>query len=317
MANVTKSAFIITLAIVLIPCAATQQKGQWVPGQSGLNAGVLPDSGFTYEALTISYSSDSLKDSDGHSVPMQGTYSFWALENIFLFVPKVRVLGGHLGVMATVTAANGSLTGAQSGFSTGGYGLCDVWAQPFTLGWHFSRADSYVACAFVAPTGRYNPGATDNVGSGFWGNHIETGTTLYLTKNKGTTANMTTDWEVHGQLKGSDFTPGQAFTTEWGLGQMLPVDKQMKKLLQLGLIGYDQWQVSANTGEIDGLIGSLIPYYSVHAVGFQSNFIVPVRGLSLFLKYEREYRALAQLSGRTVAFGGSWTLRRQRAQTEP
>jgi hypothetical protein len=81
---------------------------------------------------------------------------------------------------------------------------------------------------FVAPTGRYTPGASDNIGSGYWGNNIGTGSTVYLTKNKATTANLFTNWEIHGSKEtgnGTTLTPGQAFTMEWGFGQILPLKK--------------------------------------------------------------------------------------------
>lgn len=134
--------------------------------------------------------------------------------------------------------------------------------------------------------------------------------TFYVTKNKGTSANLFTDWEIQ---SGMNLTPGQAFTMEWGLGQVLPLKKDFSWLLQLGLIGYDQWQVSDNGGTIQvGPIiipASTIPFYSVHAIGFQSNFIFPVKGLTVFFKYEDEYRAKARPEGRTIAFGGSFTLR--------
>jgi hypothetical protein len=67
-----------------------------------------------------------------------------------------------------------------------------------------------------------------------------TGTTYYITKNKGTSANLFTDWEVHGARAGPDNTskkPGQAFTDEWGVGQVLPLNKKMTQLLQFGAIG--------------------------------------------------------------------------------
>ena len=96
--------------------------------------------------------------------------------------------------------------------------------------------------AFTAPTGRFTQGASNNVGSGDWGNSITTGTTLYITKNQATTANLATDWEVHGQKRGTDITPGQAFTGEWGFGQVFPLKKDFSRLLQLGVVGYDQWQ---------------------------------------------------------------------------
>lgn len=85
-------------------------------------------------------------------------------------------------------------------------------------------------------------------------------------------------------VTGNSNTPGQAFTMEWGLGQALPLKKDMSKLLQLGLVGYDQWQVSSNSG----IIASQLPYYSVHAIGFQTNFIAPAKGLNLFFKYYGE-----------------------------
>ncbi len=129
---------------------------------------------------------------------------------------------------------------------------------------------------FTAPTGRFTPGASNNVGSGYWGNAITSSTTFYITKNKGTSANLATAWEIHRKKSGTNETSGQAFTIEWGLGQVLPLRKDMSVLAQLGLIGYDQWQVSNNDGTITlpppvGVVpASVVPYYSSHAIGVQS-----------------------------------------------
>jgi len=294
-----------------------QQKGQWVPGQYGLNAGVIPDPGFTYVNLALNYSSSRLNDSSGNALPnITGTYSFWVDENIFYYVPKHKFLGGYFAPYISVNVANGSLVadiqGTNLGLNGGGSGLADTFVEPVNLGWHFKRADFNVGYAFVAPTGRFTPLANNNVGSGYWGNNLTTGTTYYITKNKGTSANLFTDWESHGQRKAastpagqfSNITPGQAFTIEWGLGQVLPLKKDFSRLLQVGVIGYDQWQVSNNQGLTKGF-----PYYSSHAIGFQTNFIMPAKGLALFFKFEDAYRALSTTKGRTIVFGGSWTLR--------
>jgi hypothetical protein len=56
-----------------------QQKGQYIPGQQGLNAGVLPDPGFTYANLTLNYSADTLKNANGKTVPLTGTHDIWAV----------------------------------------------------------------------------------------------------------------------------------------------------------------------------------------------------------------------------------------------
>jgi len=187
------------------------------------------------------------------------------------------------------------------------------------IGWHLKRADFNAGYAFTAPTGRYTAGASNNVGSGYWGNNLTTGTTFYITKNKGTSANLTTDWEIHGQKtvaspdQLSKITPGQAFTMEWGFGQILPLKKDMSQLAQLGLVGYDQWQVSKNGGNylLAGVpvAASRVPYYSVQGIGFQANYLLPAKDLVGFFKYYDEYAAKARPQGRTIVFGLSWTLK--------
>jgi hypothetical protein len=305
----------LLLFFTSVLCSA-QQKGQWVPGQYGLNAGVTPDPGFTYENLAINYSSSQLNNPLGNLASgVTGTYSFWADENIFMFVPHKKILGGYFAPYVSVNMANGSLVADIFTFqgNGGGEGLADTFVAPVNFGWHFSRLDFNAGYAFTAPTGRYTPGASDNVGSGYWGNNLMSGSTFYITKDKGTSANLFIDWEEHGQkttFRGTKMTPGQAFTMEWGLGQILPLDKKtMDKLLQLGFVGYDQWQVSSNSGTIGPLPASLVPFYSVHALGFYSGFIIPSKGLNFFFKYYGEVSAKARPQGRTIAFGGSWTLK--------
>jgi hypothetical protein len=43
----------------------------------------------------------------------------------------------------------------------------------------------------------------------------------------------------------------------------------------------------------------------VHAIGVQSNFILPAKDLALFFKYYDEYRALGRPQGRIFVFGFS------------
>ena len=292
-----------------------------MPGQYGLNAGVTPAPGFTYENLAINFSAGQLNDSNGQAVPnVTGTYSFWAEENVFMYVSKFKILGAKFVPYIELAYANGSVVadlavapGADLKLAGGGSGYGDTYVEPAALGWNFKRADVTVAYAFVAPTGRYSAGASDNVGSGYWGNIVNAGATVYLTKNKGTTANLFTVWEAHGKKEGTNETPGQAFTTEWGFGQVLPLKKDFSRLLQLGLVGYDQWQITDNGGTttVGGVVvpASTLPYYSVHSIGFQSNFILPKKNLSFFFKYYNEISAKARSEGRTFVFGGSWTLK--------
>lgn len=243
-----------------------------MPGQFGLNAGIMPSPGFTYANMESNYNTSTLDDNNGNAIPPKPTLNLWVVENIFEFVvPNTKFLGGNLGFLIIVpTIANG---------------------------------------------------ARNNIGSGYFGIHVIMGATVYLTKNKGTSANIFTDWEVHGQKQGTNGTyktPGQAFTDEWGFGQILPLSKDLSKLIQIGAIGYDQWQITANGGTfaITGPLGntlilpaSALPFYSVHAAGGQVAFITPKKNLVLFFKYQHEFAAYSHTLGDTVVFGGSWTLR--------
>jgi hypothetical protein len=325
-----ETAVIACMLLAGASSALAQQKGQWVPGQFGLNAGNVPAPGFTYANQTINYSANRLNDSDGNRILLNvtGTYAFWLNENIIYYVPSGKVLGGYYMPYIALNFASGSLVADLPLGSTnlsaagGGSGFSDMYVQPLNLGWHLKRTDVNAGYSFVAPTGRYNAGASNNVGSGYWGNNITTGATYYVTKNKGTSANLLTAWEFnHGrrqtastpQGQFSQKTPGQAFTMEWGIGQVLPLKKDMSKLLQLGVVGYDQWQVSSNRGSVIvagiSVPASTLPYYSVHGIGVQSNFIMPAKNLAAFFKYYDEYSAKARPQGRTFVFGLSWTLR--------
>jgi len=321
--------FRIKLETIVLGCmllggtssALAQQKGQWVPGQFGLNAGVIPDPGITYANLALNYSASQLNGPNGNRVPsINGTYSFWVDENIIYFVPKHKILGGYFMPYIALNYANGELvaniTGTNLSGGGGGSGFADTFVEPLNIGWHFGkRVDFNAGYAFTAPTGRFTQGASNNVGSGYWGNDITSGTTLYMTKNHGTTANFATAWEIHGQKSGTNITPGQAFTDEWGIGQVLPLKKDMSMLAQLGFVGYDQWQVSNSSGTLGPIPESLIPFYSVHAMGVQANFIMPAKALVGFFKYYDEYRAVARPEGRTFVFGFSWTLRIPKPQS--
>jgi hypothetical protein len=332
-----KFAVIVAITLSMGSSLMAQQKGQYQPGQYGLNAGVLPDPGITYMNLTLNYNASRLNFANGTPVNITGTYNVWAMENIFMYVPKFKVLGAKFAPMiAFPTIATGSLTlpflGDGVTVGTGGFGLADTWFQPLTLGWHLPRADVSAIYAFMAPTGRYTPGATDNIGSGYWGNDFSGAGTFYLTKNMGTTANFMGDWEIHGSKTtrstdiSTDFgtlplnvqvTPGAAFTDEWGFGQAIPLNKPflktktITKVAQLGLIGYDQAQVSRNTSSntIVDAFERLVPFYYVHAIGFQANYIDLAKDWNVFFKYENEYSASAHPQGTTIVFGATYTFR--------
>jgi hypothetical protein len=100
------------LTLFLLNCASPlpgQQKPQWMPGQVGLNAGILPSPGFSYVNLTIGYRSGAFNGPSGSAIPVTGNYNVWAVENFFYYVPDLKVLHGNIGMALILTPATGSL----------------------------------------------------------------------------------------------------------------------------------------------------------------------------------------------------------------
>ena len=69
----------------------------------------------------------------------------------------------------------------------------------------------------------------------------------------------------------------------------LPMQKDMKSLLQFGLEGYGQWQTTDNSGPGANPILSNI-HYKVNGIGFGANVILPPKGVVLMMvRYIDEY----------------------------
>src|ERR1700751_2375591 len=180
-------AILVGIALAGASSATAQLKGHYQPGQYGLNAGVLPDPGITYVNLSLNYNAGRLNFANGNPVNATGTYNVWALQNIFFYVPNWKILGAKFApFIAFPIIATGSLTlpflGDGVTVQTGGFGLADTWVEPGNLGWQLPRADVWTGYAFMAPTGRYIPGAVNNIGSGYWGTNFNGGGAFYLTK---------------------------------------------------------------------------------------------------------------------------------------
>ena len=252
---------------------------------------------------------------------MTGTYSFWVDENIFYYVPEHKFLGGYFMPYIALNYASGSLVAELSTWDQSGCmreadrvlptrtSSHSIWAG--ILGNELTSTPDT-----VSPP---QPAATRQERTTTWvpdiGATISPRAPRYTSpRTKGTTANFATDWEIHGQRTAasvpagqtSKITPGQAFTDEWGLGQVLPLKKDMSLLGQLGVVGYDQWQVSSNGGIylVAGLpvAASRVPYYSVHAIGVQANFILPAKNLVAFSNTTMSTGHWHVRKGRTIVF---------------
>jgi len=66
-----------------------------------------------------------------------------------------------------------------------GTGLADAYLLPLILGWNGrAHIGARAMAGIVAPTGRFEATANDNVGSGYWSPTLASGQTVQMLKNK-------------------------------------------------------------------------------------------------------------------------------------
>lgn len=286
--------------------AVAPLRGVYTPGFSATNSGVLPEPGFTYSNTFLDYSFNQAKCTVcGELNP---NVDVLIDVNVFMWVGKKKILGGNYGLVAGLSVTNSALSLAgEENQSTvgGGGGFADSFYQPVTMGWHLKRADITAAYAFFAPTGRFNAGASNNTGSGHWTNAPTAGETFYLTKNKGTAFSAYEMYEFHTTQQGTNIHPGQTFDLDYSLTQILPLQKDMHTLLQVGVVGYGQWQTSNNSGP--GVDPQHPGHYRVNAIGGAANVILPVRKVAVGFKLMKEFSNSYTVQGYSLQITGAIT----------
>jgi hypothetical protein len=126
--------------------------------------------------------------------------------------------------------------GTLSGFS-------DLYVVPLGLSWGFKQVDVGLYYGFYAPTGRYETGADDNLGLGFWTHQFQGYGYFYPSPSRATAFMVGLTYEANSHIKDADVKPGNRFSLEWGVSQYL------SETVELGVQGGHNWQVSDDTGK--------------------------------------------------------------------
>jgi len=278
---------VIALSLFVVPSHA-QIRGVYPLGMSATNSGVTPESGFTYVNQFLFYSRDQLKGPDGE-VLATGQNSVMMDMNSLVWVSKdgIRKLGGALFSMSATIG-----------------GLADSYYQPFILGWRKTRADIRAVYGFLAPSGRFNVDASNNVGSGYWTHALSSGETFYLTANKATAISAFQMYEIHTTQQGTQIHPGQTLNLDYSLTHVLPLQNDLR--VQLGVVGYEQWQTTDKTGPTI-TPAQATAHYRVNAIGFVANLLLPARKVNLGVKYFKEFSNRSTFQGYSLQISGAIT----------
>jgi len=282
--------------------ARAQNRGVYPLGMSAVGSGVMPAPGFTYSNLFLFYARDRSVDAEGEVVTT-GSNSVLMDMNGFVWSAPKEVLGGaRFAVSVTLPIANNSLASDVTGAISGGGGFADSYYQPVILGWSLTRLDVRAIYGFLAPTGRFEAGAPDNVGSGYWTHVLASGQTFYLTTDRRTAVSAFQMYEFHGTQEGTGIQPGQTFDLDYSVTRLFPLEEDL--LLQLGVVGYGGWQTTDKEGP------AVTPEqaetrYAVHALGFTGNLSFPARKAGLGLKYYKEFSNRSTFEGYSLQITGS------------
>jgi len=294
-------AFTVLRALVGCDGAWAQNRGVYPLGMSAINSGITAEPGVSYANLFLFYSRNESKGPDGESLAT-GHNSVLMDMNSFVWVTNLEVLGARYSASATIPIANNSLASDVAGSISGGGGFADSYYQPVILGWRTDRVGIRAIYGFLAPTGRFEAGADDNVGSGYWTHVLASGQTVYLTADKRTAVSAFQMYEFHGTQEGTDVKPGQTINLDYSVTRMLSLSEDMT--LQMGVAGYEQRQTTDKNGPTI-IEDQADARYKVNAIGVAGNLGLPARGVVLGLRYYKEFSNRSTFQGYSLQITGS------------
>lgn len=309
--------FCLVLAAACALPASAQLRGEYSPGSYISGAGSVPDPGFSYSNQFWYNTADRLYGPKGKLKNDDDDYFALTDNNSFTFVPNAKLWGAKLEFMVDLAISSSRFVTIDASVAkkkaddatpaplvkapveVGAVGISDTNFVPFDLGWSFPRLDLQAGLSVYATTGRYQPGAEDNLASGFWSVGPQVGATIYLTKNKSNQVSLYTyyAWNTHQQR--TQNIPGQDVSFDYSLSHTFTFGKDGKWSVLAGPAGYGQWQTTANQRP-----DSLGNRYTIDGIGFTTNFTTPYKGIYIGTSQLWEYNAKATYEGRTSVITG-------------
>jgi hypothetical protein len=261
-----------------------QPSAQYVPGSEGIKGASLPPPGFYFRDYNYFYWADQLNDPTGHKggPPNFQTVTYANIPRA-IWITDVKFLGGFVGVDGLLPLVDQHVKAGGLDGTT--FGIGDLFGEG-TLSWHVKQFDFAVGSGVWAPTGDFSPGST-RVGAGFWTFMQTAGATWYIDEAKTWAVSALNRFEFNTEQRDTHVTPGDAYTLEWG------VSKSVCKEADLGVVGYYQRQVTANSDKLSSL-------NSVAAVGPEVSFMFPKQMIFVSLRYNYEFMAKSRAQGNAV-----------------
>ncbi len=319
----------VLLLVGSVSGASALETGHYVPGIINIRDFLMPSQAGVYgSAYNFYYQSGRLNDRNGEEVGLRfptgdvidPDVDAYVLTPVLTWVTDWKLLGARYGSLVAPSVSNTSL-GASTEVEgergttpiTSQFGLGDLYVQPLWLGWRLEHGALSAGWGFYAPTGKYHTEQIDfgggpvrvpsleNIGLGFWTNQFQAAGLWFPFKHEATAVSVAGTYEVHSEKEDFHLTPGNNFTLNWGVSQYLPLPWFEGKAAEIGVAGYDSWQVTSDQGSDapDGVLDQ------VHAAGFQLGIADPGPPWALNFHYLYEYQSEDRLQGHVVSLNAS------------
>jgi hypothetical protein len=316
-----------------IGSARAASSAHYTPGFYNIRDFFVGAPGWYVVPYNYFYTSDQFNDRDGNAVnsitikPGPGpsvtlkvspSVDIYAFSPTLIWIPPWKLDDVKFGAYicpsfanSNIDAAISSLEGRGVNASTSSFGVGDLFVQPIWLDYTMKHWDFSLAYGFYAPVGRYNtvtvklpivgPVTTtspDNIGEGFWTHQIQGAMAWYPWADQRMAAVAALTYEINSSKEGIDMTPGQHLTLNWGISEYLPLTKDQKFLLEIGPAGYDDWQITNDSGSA---ATNPTVHQQVHAAGGQVGLVYVPWSAALEFHAFDEFSATARLQG--AAYG--------------
>lgn len=286
--------------LLLIPSLAFAGPagGHYTSGVNLLERGSIPPPGFYTKHMLLHYTANTLNDRDGNELKVPGrdgvkratpfSVDSTVLVNRLLYVTEKTFLGANYAMHAIIPLSYPRVTNPKGQRQEHG-GLGDIALEPLLLAWHTDSMDAAYGLAVYLPTGEWKEDNVANIGKNFYTMMQTLGATWSLDDAKTVKFGGKMRYEVHFRHLTQDVTQGDNLTLELGLS------KAVLPTVQLGLVGFGQWQVTKDRGR--DVRWDRDVRDRVYGIGPEVVWAIPAAKASLVFNYTREFEAVDRPQG--------------------
>lgn len=285
------SAVLVFLLVLGISGALAGPNNHYVNGVEGIKGASVPPPGMYYKMYNVFYTAGETMDQNGNEAPIGFDLNVFAIANRFIWVTDKKFLGGDFFMDTTIPLMKTDLEIGALGVNSDDSGIGDICLEPVGLAWHGPRYDAAVGLALYLPTGDFDITNPASNGKGFYTFMTTFGGTLYLDDQRTWSASFLGRYEIHGDQEDRDYTPGDDFHFEWGIG------KSFAGVWEAGISGYCQWQVSDDSGND---AANKVVHDQVYGVGPEISVFIPRAKLFANLRAQFEFEAEDRPQGNII-----------------